>query len=109
MPLVVAVEELIGRLLSQSPVSWGDCSMVPPGECGTCRQAQVVSSSRGSTFFLCLRARTDPRFPRYPALPRWQCAGYDPPNPDERLPVPESTSPTTVTIRAARREDVPAI
>ena len=84
--------------------------MVPPGECGTCRQAQVVSSSRGSTFFLCLRARTDPRFAKYPALPRWQCAGYDPPNPDERLTVPEPTSPTTaVTIRAAAREDVPAI
>jgi len=68
-----------------------------------------VSSSRGSTFFLCRRARTDPRFPKYPALPRWQCAGYDPPDHDERLPVPESTSPAAVTVRAATREDVPAI
>jgi GNAT superfamily N-acetyltransferase len=83
--------------------------MVPPGECGTCRQAQVVSSPRGSRFFLCLRARTDARFPKYPALPRWQCPGYDPPDHHERSPVTESTSPAAVTIRAATREDVPTI
>jgi len=83
--------------------------MVPPGECGTCRQAQVVSSSRGSTYFLCLRARTDPRFPKYPALPRRQCPGYDPPEQDHRSLVPDSSTSAAITIRVATREDVPTI
>ena len=83
--------------------------MVPPGECGTCRQAQVVRSSRGTVFFLCLRARTDPRFPKYPPLPRWQCAGYDPLVPDERVPVPEPLPPPLLHIRTASAADVPAI
>ena len=82
--------------------------MVPPGVCGTCRQASVVLSSRGATFFLCLRARTDPRFPKYPALPRWQCAGYDPLAPVHRPPVPEPPPPD-LHIRPATRDDVPLI
>jgi hypothetical protein len=36
-----------------------------------------VSSGRGSVFFLCRRAETDPAFPRYPRLPRLACAGYE--------------------------------
>jgi GNAT superfamily N-acetyltransferase len=83
--------------------------MVPPGECGTCRQAQVVPSSRGTAFLLCLRSRTDPRFPKYPALPRWQCAGYDPPGSDERTPVPEPSLPSALRIRTATPADVPVI
>ncbi len=82
--------------------------MVPPGECGTCRQASVVRSARGATFLLCLRARTDPRFPKYPVLPRWQCAGYDPSMPDTRPPVP-APPPPAVHIRPATRDDVPVI
>ena len=60
-------------------------------------------------FCLCLRSRTDPRFPKYPALPRWQCAGYDPPGSDELTPVPEPPPPSVVHIRSATRADVPVI
>jgi hypothetical protein len=48
-----------------------------PGLCGRCRYARVVQSRRGSTFYLCGRARTDPRFPRYPVLPVLRCAGFE--------------------------------
>jgi len=60
-------------------------------------------------FLLCLRARTDKRFAKYPALPRWQCAGYDPSAPDDRVPVPEQTAPPDLRIRAATRADVRVI
>lgn len=81
--------------------------MVPPGECGTCRQAQVVRSARGGVFYLCLRARTDARYPKYPALPRWQCAGYDP-EPVHAVPDQPPALPD-VQIRDATISDVPVI
>lgn len=83
--------------------------MVPPGQCGTCRQAQVVPSDRGTEFYLCRRARTDRRFPKYPPLPRWHCPGYDPSGPDDRVPVTDPTAPTDLRIRAATPEDVRVI
>jgi GNAT superfamily N-acetyltransferase len=83
--------------------------MVPLGECGDCRHAQLVRSARGGVFLLCLRARADRRFAKYPALPRWQCAGYDPPVPANRVPVPEPTAPSDLRIRAATRADVRVI
>jgi len=49
----------------------------PAGLCGTCRHSRVIASRRGSTFRLCERSATDPRFPRYPALPVLRCAGYE--------------------------------
>lgn len=70
----------------------------------------MVRSAKGAEFYLCLRSRTDPRYPRYPALPRWACAGYDPP------PSGDVTSGTTpmppddsVRIRAATPDDAPLI
>jgi hypothetical protein len=36
-----------------------------------------VETRRGSTFRLCERSATDPRFPRYPALPVVRCAGFE--------------------------------
>jgi GNAT superfamily N-acetyltransferase len=84
--------------------------MVPPGECGTCRQSHVVRSARGAVFVLCLRSRTDARFPRYPALPRWGCAGYDPEPLHERPLVSDVPSPAPdLRIRAASRVDAPVI
>lgn len=38
---------------------------------------RTITNRRGSTFFRCGRADTDPRFPRYPALPVLECPGYD--------------------------------
>ena len=36
-----------------------------------------VESERGSVFYLCGRAATDPRFPKYPRLPVRECAGHE--------------------------------
>jgi hypothetical protein len=46
-----------------------------PGLCGDCAFARVIDSGR-STFHLCERALTDPRFSKYPLLPVWSCPGY---------------------------------
>jgi len=51
----------------------------PPGAgiCDRCRHQQVVGTTRGSRFSLCLRSREQPeRFPRYPRLPVIACPGY---------------------------------
>src|SRR2546430_14629147 len=69
------------------------------GLCLTCRWARTVTNRRGSTFFRCGRADTDPGFPRYPPLPVLQCRGYEP------RPSPEGTGggrPGAVTNRGAR-------
>ena len=50
----------------------------PAGLCGACRHVQVITSDRGSRFYLCRLAATDPRFPRYPAIPVRECAGFSP-------------------------------
>jgi hypothetical protein len=50
----------------------------PPGLCGACRHSRIIDSRRGSTFRLCERSATDPRFPRYPTLPVLSCQGYEP-------------------------------
>jgi len=48
------------------------------GLCESCRWARVITSARGSTFWLCRKSETDPQFPRYPALPVLRCSGYQP-------------------------------
>ena len=83
--------------------------MVPAGECGTCRQAQAVRSASGGVFFLCLRSKSDPGYPKYPPLPRRQCPGYDPaPAADEAGATPSSV-PRAVVVREASPADAPAI
>jgi len=47
------------------------------GLCASCRWVRIVQNRRGSVFYRCLRADTDPRFVRYPPLPVLQCPGYD--------------------------------
>jgi hypothetical protein len=47
------------------------------GLCCSCRWMRPVTNRRGSTFFRCGRADSDPHFPRYPALPVLTCAGYE--------------------------------
>ena len=46
------------------------------GLCASCRFAEFITSSRGSTFYLCTLAVTNPAFRRYPSLPVRQCTGY---------------------------------
>jgi hypothetical protein len=62
-----------------------------PGLCGTCRHARIVETRRGSTFRLCERSETDPRYPRYPTLPVLACPGYES---DGRTSTHSSTSRT---------------
>ena len=52
---------------------------MPPaiGLCQSCRFARTITSGKGSTFWLCRKSETDPRFPRYPALPVLECSGYE--------------------------------
>lgn len=50
---------------------------VGAGLCDSCRHQKLVGNTRGSTFSLCLRSRTDARFPRYPRLPVTTCPGFE--------------------------------
>jgi len=47
------------------------------GLCSDCSFARQVRSDQGSTFLLCGRSKTDPRFPKYPRLPVLACDGYE--------------------------------
>ena len=46
------------------------------GLCARCAHAQVITSSRGSRFYLCGLSAVDERFPKYPRLPVLECAGF---------------------------------
>ncbi len=47
------------------------------GLCADCQHARCVTSSKGSSFWLCKRAVTDPgRFKKYPPLPVLRCEGF---------------------------------
>ena len=50
----------------------------PAGLCASCRFAEIITSSRGSTFYLCTLSATRPEFRRYPVLPVLHCSGYQP-------------------------------
>ena len=63
---------------------------MPPGRaglCASCRFAEVITSSRGSTFYLCTLAASDPQFRRYPILPVRECSGYQPDPPAPTCPL----------------------
>jgi hypothetical protein len=38
----------------------------------------MITSDKGSRFYMCLLSATDPRFPKYPRLPVLRCSGYQP-------------------------------
>ena len=50
---------------------------VKAGLCDTCTHQKLIKSGRGSVFSMCLRHRTDERFPKYPRLPVERCPGYE--------------------------------
>jgi hypothetical protein len=52
--------------------------MTNPGLCGSCVNARIVETKRGSRFYLCELSFTDPAFGRYPPLPVVRCTGYEP-------------------------------
>ena len=47
------------------------------GLCSRCVHQKLIRNTRGSTFSLCERSKTDPRFPKYPRLPVTRCAGFE--------------------------------
>ena len=47
------------------------------GLCDSCRHQRLVPNTRGSTFSLCERSKTDPRFAKYPRIPVERCPGYE--------------------------------
>jgi len=49
----------------------------PAGLCDTCVHQRIVRNTRGSSFSLCERSRTDAAFPRYPRLPVTECRGWE--------------------------------
>lgn len=58
----------------------GDAERV--GLCAHCRHARRQRSAKGSTFWRCQLARSDPRFRPYPPLPVRACPGFAPTSPD---------------------------
>jgi len=58
------------------------------GLCENCRYVKRLANNRGSVFYMCEKASSDPRFPRYPRLPVLRCTGFElnesnaPPKPD---------------------------
>lgn len=47
------------------------------GLCAICQHHRVIKSAKGSTFYMCERAKTDRRFPKYPPLPVVICPGFE--------------------------------
>lgn len=47
------------------------------GLCAACRHVRRTETTRGSVFWRCGRAETDPRYARYPRLPVATCPGYE--------------------------------
>lgn len=47
------------------------------GLCATCRFAQIIRSSKDAAFWRCGRSFEDPRYRRYPTLPRLTCDGFE--------------------------------
>jgi hypothetical protein len=54
--------------------------VAPPraGLCDTCRHQKLIHNTRGSTFSLCERSKSDPAYPKYPRIPVQRCGGHEP-------------------------------
>jgi hypothetical protein len=57
--------------------TWAPMARPPAGLCDTCAHQRVIRNTRGSSFSLCERSRTDPAYPRYPRLPVVECPGWE--------------------------------
>ena len=47
------------------------------GLCGRCSHQRVIRNTRGSSFSMCERYRSDSRYPKYPPLPVVKCPGFE--------------------------------
>ena len=48
------------------------------GLCDSCVHQKLIRNTRGSTFSMCLRSRSDERYPKYPRVPVESCPGHEP-------------------------------
>ena len=65
------------------------------GLCDSCRHQRLVSNTRGSTFSLCERSRSEPEYPRYPRIPVRECAGWEPATDPRSCSASPSPAPET--------------
>jgi hypothetical protein len=47
------------------------------GLCDSCRHQKLIHNTRGSTFSMCERSKTEERYPKYPRLPVVECPGWE--------------------------------
>jgi hypothetical protein len=47
-----------------------------PTLCATCAWLREIVTAKGSRFLLCKLSQSNPAYPKYPAQPVVQCAGY---------------------------------
>jgi hypothetical protein len=68
-----------GATFAVRPLTWlsESLSRMRAGLCDSCTHQKLVRSGRGSVFSMCLRHRTDERFPKYPRIPVERCPGYE--------------------------------
>ncbi len=61
------------------PLTWLSGSLTPvnAGLCDSCAHQKLIKSGRGSVFSMCMRSKTDERFPKYPRIPVERCPGYE--------------------------------
>jgi hypothetical protein len=50
---------------------------VKAGLCDSCVHQKLIRTGRGSEFSMCLRSKSDERFPKYPRIPVERCPGYE--------------------------------
>ncbi|MEY9862758.1 hypothetical protein ABH935_008406 [Catenulispora sp. GAS73] len=62
-----------------------------PGLCAVCRHVHRNETRKGTVYWRCTRAATDPRFPKYPRLPVLTCPGFEPERsePEHAEPAPD--------------------
>ena len=51
---------------------------VEVGLCASCTHGLFRPTARGTSYWRCLRSKTDPSYPRYPRLPVFSCSGFEP-------------------------------
>ena len=49
----------------------------PAGLCDSCVHQKVIANTRGSSFSMCERSKSDERFPKYPRIPVELGPGYE--------------------------------
>ncbi len=54
----------------------GEHQQPDPGLCAQCAFVHRNETRKGTVYWRCTRALTDPRYPKYPRLPVLSCPGF---------------------------------